>query len=108
MPWPFGTALAQPRQRGMNRQERRRAKRTASQQGQPVLLFETLEQRVLLNGAVPVGTVLSSDTAPAVVQDADGTTFDVAITGAGHWQLVQGGSAPNCRSTRPLPPPPSR
>ena len=27
MPWPFGTALAQPRQRGMNRRERRLGRR---------------------------------------------------------------------------------
>ena len=95
MPWPFGTALAQSKQRAMNRHERRRAKQQAAQRAQPLLLFETLEQRVLLNGAVPpVGTILSSDTAPGIVQDADGTSFNVGLTGGGHWQVTQGASGP--------------
>ncbi|MEJ0019610.1 MAG: Ig-like domain-containing protein [Acetobacteraceae bacterium] len=76
-----------------------RSSRASSPGSQPVLLFETLEQRVLLNGAVPVGTVLSSDTAPAVVEDADKTSFEVSLSGPGHWQVIQGVGGPELKVT---------
>ncbi len=101
MRWPFdqGTSLGTERLR--NRHERRRARRLGAKTRQPSpLLFETLEQRLLLSGTpLPVGTVLSSDTAPAIVQDADGTQLNVAVTGAGHWQVVQGVDAPEVTFT---------
>ncbi|MEJ0018377.1 MAG: Ig-like domain-containing protein [Acetobacteraceae bacterium] len=99
MPWPFGTAHANNQQSAPNRRARRLARRTSSPGSQPVLLFETLEQRVLLNGAVPVGTVLSSDTAPAVVEDADKTSFEVSLSGPGHWQVIQGVGGPELKVT---------
>src|SRR6185437_2538103 len=67
--------------------------------------FETFEPRVLLDAVLPVnpiqqtnsvanGTVLASDTQPGTVQDGDGTTVTVSITGSGHWAITQQTLAP--------------
>ena len=68
------------------------------------LVFETFETRVLLDAAIPIapilsntlanGTVLASDTQPGAVQDVDGTSVSVSITGGGHWQILQEPTAP--------------
>ena len=69
------------------------------------VLFETFEPRVLLDAVLPVnpiqqtnsvanGTVLASDTQPGTVQDGDGTTVTVSITGSGHWAITQQTLAP--------------
>ncbi|MGE0417784.1 MAG: Ig-like domain-containing protein, partial [Acetobacteraceae bacterium] len=101
MRWPFDQGTPSGPERLRNRHERRRAKRVARTVRKPTpLLFETLEQRLLLSGTpVPIGTVLATDTAPAIVQDADGTQLDMSVTGAGHWQVVQGATAPEVTFT---------
>ena len=90
---------ASRRRRAGARQKKRAAEANAAA---AAVLFETFEPRVLLDAALPVppnGTVLASDTAPATVQDADGTSVDVSITGNGHWQIVQEATAPTLTVT---------
>ncbi|WP_420382221.1 Ig-like domain-containing protein [Novosphingobium sp.] len=41
----------------------------------------------------PTGTVIASDINPAAVKDTDGTQIQIVMTGAGHWQLLQGAGA---------------
>ena len=90
-----------------NRRWRRSAGRKRqfpTQASANTLLFETFEARVLLDAVLPTnpltttplanGSILASDTQPGVVQDADGTQVNVAITGNGHWQITQQNLAP--------------
>ena len=84
--------------------KRRLAPPTGTQSPATELLFETFETRLLLDAVLPVsvtthtsppiGTVLASDTQPGTVQDADGTTVGVSITGNGHWQITEQATAP--------------
>ena len=91
------------------RGRRRGAERPSRHQPAPelpstMLIFETFEPRVLMDAALPFvvsansappnGTVLASDTAPAVVQDTDGTAVSITIGGSGHWTIVQADTAP--------------
>jgi hypothetical protein len=48
---------------------------------------------------VPIGTVLSNDSSPAIVQDVDGTQLTIGLTGPGHWQVVEGASGPQLTVT---------
>src|SRR5438132_1539769 len=84
--------------RGARRQPRRVEARPAEA---GAILFETFEPRVLLSATpvVPPGTVLATDTAPTIVQDADGTSLTVGVSGSAHWSLVQGAAAPELTVT---------
>jgi hypothetical protein len=100
---PNGQKFKHSNKRG--RGGRKRPRRVAEQQPPAsTVLFETFETRVLLDAVLPVnpvqnnslpnGTILASDTQPGTVQDGDGTTVGVAITGNGHWQITQESLAP--------------
>ena len=89
--------------RGRRRSAEHQARhRPAPEMPSTSLIFETFEQRVLMDAALPIvlsttlpnGTILASDAAPALVQDADGTTVSVTISGNGHWKIVQADAAP--------------
>ena len=77
--------------------------------GDDVAGIETFETRVLLDAVLPInpvqtnslpnGTILASDTNPAIVRDADGTQVNVTISGNGHWQIAQEPVAPTLTIT---------
>ncbi|WP_404710694.1 Ig-like domain-containing protein [Sphingomonas sp. MMS24-J13] len=87
MAWPWGGARTGDVsvQRGKTRRERRAQLRAQVS----TMVLEQFEPRVLLSDT-PFGTVLASDQNPGTIKDADGTSLQIVLTGAGHWQLTQG------------------